>query len=179
MKTLSKKGLIIVCAVLVISVLLGTASVFAANAIIESKSIGVDKALTAALEAKELVGADVEEASVKLRVRDGVAVYVVKLETETVKYTVIINATSGEVIEVTEKELVKPEKPQETAPSDNSSNEDAAPETEEETQNEGKKPHKSKHHGKGHGKGSCKRPSSDKGTNDPLPKETTDTDVTA
>ena len=93
------KRLIIACIAVIATLLIAAASVLATNAVVESKSVGVDKALAAAIEANELDPAAVEEASVKLRIRDGVAVYIVKLEVENVKYFVTVNAETGEVIE--------------------------------------------------------------------------------
>ena len=184
-----KKTFIFVCAALVITIILGTASVLAANAIIESKSVGVDKALAIALEEKGLDGVSVDDVSVKLHVRDGVAVYVVRLDCESVKYTVIINAESGEVIESTEKECVKPEKPTkpekpekpaETEPTESPEDGETAPE-------ENAKPEFGKHHGKGqgkgHGKGHGKMPQrKGHGGNNKAPtapEETTAPEVTA
>ena len=161
----TKKRLIFICAALVISVLLATASVFATSAVLESKSVGVDKALAAALEANELDATLVEETSVKLRIRDGVAVYIVKLEVENVKYFVTVNAETGEVIESVKNECIRPEKPEcpeknerperpekQEKPSDETAeNEETKAPTDEKPEHS-KKPDGGKGHGKGHGK---------------------------
>lgn len=106
------KRLIIACIAVIATLLIATASVLATNAIIESKSVGVDKALSAALEANQLDATLVEETSIKLRLRDGVAIYIVKIDVENVKYFVTVNAETGEIIETQKNECIRPEKPE-------------------------------------------------------------------
>ena len=177
------KRLIIACIAVIATLLIAAASVLATNAVVESKSVGVDKALAAAIEANELDPAAVEEASVKLRIRDGVAVYVVKLETENVKYFVTVNAQTCEIIESAKNECIRPEKPEkpekpEEDTSDNITEGDESADTEKPEC--GKKPQNGKKHNnwfdKWFGKKNNRKPSCDK---NPLPEETPAPETTA
>lgn len=94
-----KKIFTFISAALVLIAVLGAASVFAATAIIESNSIGIDNAINIAINTASVSGTDIDEIEAKLKFRNAAPVYIIELGSGANDYEFIINAEDGSIID--------------------------------------------------------------------------------